>query len=58
MDNSSISVDSLGARPGYRIHDRWIHSPADSNCRCGSAIQDNLRSTNSLTQTVIRKEHS
>lgn len=58
MDNSSITVNSLGVRPGDRIHDRWIYPPADSNCRCGSAFQDNHGSTNSMTRTASRKEHS
>lgn len=57
MDNISNSVDSLGVRPGDRLYDRWIYSPADGNCRCGSSAQDNFRPTNNMTPTASGKDH-
>ncbi len=57
MDNISNSVDSLGVRLGDRIYDRWIYSPADSNCRCGSSVKDNRGPTNNVTRSASRKDH-
>ena len=57
VDNSSNTVDSMGAWLHDRLYDEWFHSHSGRNCYCGCAGQDNFRPTGAMMPRVSGKEH-